>query len=411
MIKQNILMILSEYPNINKSSNLYSDLAEALKSHGYNVTVVVTEESRNIKSTQLLKENGIDVLRVRVGNIYNVGLLEKGITYMKIGILTKMAILKHFSKSQFDLILFMSPPLTIINTVKWAMNKFKCSSYLMMKDIFPQNAVDLGIILKNSIIYYYFKRQEKKLYTVPTTIGCMSKMNKKYLLQHNDFLNNVKIEIFPNTQKLQKKYIRNTEYTLRKKYGIPTDTVLAIYGGNLGKPQGVDFFMEVLESYKNNSNISFLIISRGTEKDKLYNFVDKNNIKNVYKFELMPRKDYEEILKECDIGLIFLDKRFTIPNFPSKILSYFNISIPVMAAIDVNNDFGEMIDKTNSGYWVESGDIKSYINKFDKLIQDKNLRISMGKNGRKCMETQFSVENSVKIIDTYLNKRKEDKNV
>lgn len=405
MNKKNILMITSEYPNISKSSNIYTDLAEALKNNGYSVTVAITEESKNIDKTQIFNENGIDVLRVKVGNIYNVSLIEKGITFLKSGFLLKQAIAKFLNKRNFDLVLFMSQPVTIANTVKWAMKKFKCPSYLMMKDIFPQNGVDIGIISKKSLIYLYFKKQEKNLYKTATIIGCMSEMNKKYLLEKNSYLKEEKMDIFPNTQKIENLDNQNYKYELREKYGISKDVVLAVYGGNLGKPQGVEFFIEVLNKYKNNTDINFLILARGTEKDRLYKFIEENNIKNVYKFDLLPREDYQAFLKECDIGLIFLDKRFTIPNYPSKSLAYFNLSIPIMAALDKNNDFKDMLEETKSGFWAEAGKIKEYEEKLNLLINDKNLRNQMGMNGRKCLEEKFSVENSVKIIDNFFYKR------
>lgn len=404
MNKKNILMISSEYPNVSKSSNIYTDLAEALKLDGYNITVAITEESKNIDNTQIFNENQIDVLRVKVGNIYNVSLLEKGITFLKSGWLLRRAIGKYLKERKFDLILFMSQPVTIANTVKWAMKKFKCPSYLMMKDIFPQNGVDIGIISKKSPVYFYFKWQEKKLYKTATTIGCMSEMNKKYLLEHNEYLKEEKMEIFPNTQKVEQFKNKDGKYILREKYGISKEKILAVYGGNLGKPQGVDFFIEVLEKYKSNPNINFLILARGTEKDRLYKFIDENNIKNVYKFDLLPREDYQKILEECDIGLIFLDKRFTIPNFPSKSLAYFNLAIPIMAALDKNNDFKDMLEQTESGLWAEAGNIEEYEKKLNQLIEDKDLRYRIGQNGRKCLEENFSVENSVKIINDYFKK-------
>lgn len=244
------------------------------------------------------------------------------------------------------------------------------------------------------------------MYKTASMIGCMSEMNIKYLLEHNSYLKKEKLELFPNTQKIEEKDSNNTSYLLRKKYNIPTDKVLAVYGGNIGKPQGVEFFMEVLKEYKNNNKINFLILARGTEKEKLYKFIDDEKIENVYKFDLLPRNDYQQIVSECDIGLIFLNKKFTIPNYPSKVLAYFNLSIPVMAAIDKNNDFKDMLENTHSGFWSEAGNINSYKEKMDKLIGDKELRQKMGQSGRATLEKQFSVDRSVEIINKYLSSEK-----
>ena len=54
----------------------------------------------------------------------------------------------------------------------------------------------------------------------------------------------------------------------------------------------------------------------------------------------LPKADYETIVASCDVGMIFLDHRFTIPNFPSRMLSYMKAKIPILAVTDPNTDVG-----------------------------------------------------------------------
>ena len=230
-----------------------------------------------------------------------------------------------------------------------------------------------------------------------------------YLLEHNKFLDKNKLEIFPNTVKItnQAKVNKTTKKKIREKYGLTEDDVVAIYGGNFGRPQGLDFLLDVLRAYKNKKNVKFILIGRGTEKAKIFNEVNNNGYKNVLTYDFMPRDDYEALTRVCDIGLIFLDKRFTIPNYPSKTLSYFECSLPIMAAIDKNTDYSKLLEEVNCGFWVENGDIKSFKNKFNQLIKDKKLRSTMGDNGHQHLINEWNVEKSVKIIERYIG----DKNV
>ena len=112
-----ILFITSDYSKPNKGENIYTDLAKALNNK-HDIKVVATEEKKNTNKTYLNKENGIDVLRVKIGNLYEVGLIEKGFTILTIGYHLKKGIKKFFSKEKFDLILFQSPPLTMASAVK-----------------------------------------------------------------------------------------------------------------------------------------------------------------------------------------------------------------------------------------------------------------------------------------------------
>jgi len=145
------LFISSDFPNPNKSSNIYTDLAEALKEAGHTVKVVVSEEKKSTKKTTLLKEREIDVLRVKTGNIYEVGFVEKAITFITISNNLIKNIKKYYAKEKFDFVITSTPPITFNKVVKWAMKYYNCKSYLMLKDIFPQNGVDLGLYKKSGL--------------------------------------------------------------------------------------------------------------------------------------------------------------------------------------------------------------------------------------------------------------------
>ncbi len=396
-----ILFITSDYQTPDAGSNIYTDLAEALNNANHSVKVVVAEERKKINETKLNEENGISVLRVKTGNLYEVGFVEKTITFLKISRDLIKGIKKYYNNEQYDLILFQSPPVTFHTVVKWAMKKYKAKSYLMMKDIFPQNGVDIGLYKKNSLVYYFFRYHERKLYKVSSKIGCMSQKNIDYLIEHNPYLDKSKFELFPNTVKVSSRYKISEEEKnkIRKKYGLKDNDIVAIFGGNFGKPQGLDFLVDVIDLYKNNENLKFVLIGRGTEKKRIFKIVKERNYQNVLMYDYIPRNDYEILSSACDIGLIFLDRRFTVPNFPSKTLSYFECQLPIMAAIDVNTDYGEMLEKTKCGYWVENGNLKAYKNKFDKLLNNEKLRHEFGRNGRRYFEKECNVLKSVKILE------------
>src|SRR5699024_5559770 len=149
-----------------------------------------------------------------------------------------------------------------------------------------------------------------------------------------------KLQIFPNTTKLnrEEEYIDDARQ-IKRRYSIPENRVIITYGGNFGKPQGIDFLIQILDVYKNNENVEFLLVGKGTEKEKLYRYIKEKNIENVKLINFLNSEEFSKILKISDIGLVLLDYRFTIPNIPSKILTYFKNRVPIMAATDNNTDF------------------------------------------------------------------------
>lgn len=403
-IELRILYIATSFPEPNKGATIYTDLADALNEAGHEITVAVSEQARNLSHTTMKKERGFDVLRIVTGNYYDVGLVEKGITTLRIPSFMKKGITQNLNDREFDFILYEAPPVTNASLVSWAKKKFNCPSYLMLKDIFPQNAVDIGMMKKDGFIYKFFLSKEKQLYDSADIIGCMSEGNRQYILRHNPLIKPDKVEIFPNTKKLTESYLTN-ESSMRQKYSIPKEVCVFLFGGNMGKPQYVNLLCEAIIDCKDDENIFFLFIGRGTERYKLEETIKSKGIKNTRVIENLPRDEYEQITKECNVGLIILDPRFTIPNYPSRILSYMEYAKPVLAATDKVTDLKDLIEDSECGEWVWSGDKDAFVEKI--RIMSKNLSlVEMGKKGRNYIEQNFNLNISVHILGNHFTEEK-----
>ncbi|WP_143315062.1 glycosyltransferase family 4 protein [Clostridium sp. HBUAS56017] len=398
-----ILYIATSFPKPEKGATIYTDLAEALHDAAHEITIVVSEQKRNKEKAGIKKERGFDVLRIVTGNYYDVGYVEKGITTLKMPLLMRRGIKKYLANKVFDFILFEAPPVTNAGLVDWAKKEFNCPSYLMLKDIFPDNAVDLGIIKRDSLLFRYFSAKAKKLFEVTDYVGCMSYANKQYVIKHNSWLDPKKVDIFPNTKKLIES-IDLDGFPMRKKYKISEEACVFLFGGNMGRPQCVNLLCEAIRECKDDKGIFFLFVGRGTDRYKLEQIIQENNIRNALLIDSLPRNEYEKIIKECNVGLIVLDPRFTIPNYPSRILSYMEYAKPVLAATDKVTDIKELIKEAECGNWVWSGDSREFINTIRKMSKSDALTI-MGSNGRKYIEDKFDVKNSVKILEKYFVKK------
>lgn len=395
-----ILFLTLAYPEGEVSRNLYVDLMREFKDRGDEVFVICQREKRYDKQTELKNELGIQVLRVRTGNVTKTGLLEKGISTLLIERQFIKAVKEYFKNIRFDLIIYSTPPITFVKVVEFIKKRDGSKTYLLLKDIFPQNAVDLGIIKERSLIWQYFRKKERNLYALSDNIGCMSEANVDYVIKHNSEVDRNKVEVCPNSIKPVEMhdYSSIERNDIRLKYNIPTESVLYIYGGNLGKPQGIDFLMDVLDSVKNMENIFFLIIGSGTEFNKIKTEVIRSKQMNIKIEEYMPKNEFDEILSVSDVGLVFLDKRFTIPNFPSRINSYMEFGLPILAATDLNTDVKDMLHEAKCGLWSPSGDLESFMHNVVNLNSNEVLRLEMGSNGRTYLEENFTVDRTYEII-------------
>ncbi len=401
----NILFLtLSKMENINQRG-IYTDLVEELSERGINIYVVSPRQKRENLPTELSKEGNISILKVKTGNITSTkSFIEKGISTIMIEYQYLSAIKKYFKDVKFDMIIYSTPPITFNKILKYFKRKQNSKTYLMLKDIFPQNAVDIGIMRNGSLLWRYFRNKEIKLYKNSDMIGCMSKGNMDYILKHNSFINKEKVEIFPNSIKPIDRIIkRKKDIEILKRYNIPIDSTLFVYGGNLGKPQGIDFLLEVIDSFYKVEKGHLLIVGSGTEFNKIKEHIEKNKPKNVTLFKRLPKEEYDKLVGSADVGLIFLDKRFTIPNFPSRLTSYMENSLPILAATDKSTDLKDVLKVSESGFWCESGDIDSFIYYAQILSEDGELRIKMGFNGRIYLEENYDITKNIDILLKHLD--------
>ena len=218
-----------------------------------------------------------------------------------------------------------------------------------------------------------------------------------YFLKHNPEINPKIVEICPNSIDVIDKSIDDKKKKIiREKYGIPLDKKVFIYGGNLGKPQGINFLIKCLHNQRKNKDAFFLIIGEGTEYKNLEHMTQEYPQDNFKLMKSLPKEDFDMVVGACDVGLIFLDYRFTIPNFPSRLLSYMQAKIPVLASTDSSTDIGEVIVNGGFGWWCESNNIDNF-NLAINTIMKENLK-KLGNNAFKYLNENYSVTNSYHII-------------
>ena len=397
-----ILLVLSAVENIS-DRGIYSDLVRKFRDEGHHVYVVKALERRHHKDTTLEVVDGIEFLKVKTLNIRATNVVEKGLSTITIESLFKRAIKEYFKDVKFDLILYTTPPITFLNVVKYLKTSNpQAISYLLLKDIFPQNAVDIGMFGEKSVFNWYFRKKEKALYEASDFIGCMSPANVKYVLDHNTEVNAELVEVAPNSIELNEtKFEEGQEkaerYYIRKKYDLPTDTPIFIYGGNLGKPQGIDYLVKCLDACKKRKNCYFVVVGNGTEYGKIDSWFKVNGSDSCVKLmQRLPKDDYDMLVKHCDVGLIFLDHRFTIPNYPSRLLSYLENKMPVICATDVNTDIGKIAEENGYGYWCESVKPEDFTALVDKML--KSDRKAMGEKGYEFLKNNYLVEHTYNKI-------------
>ncbi|TYC08811.1 glycosyltransferase family 4 protein [Bizionia gelidisalsuginis] len=397
----NILFLSMVNISTLQQRGIYHDLLNQFINENHSVFIVTPSERRHKKKTVLLQEGKASLLNVQTLNLTKTNVIEKGLGQILVEKQFLKAIKKNYKDVTFDLVLYSTPPITFSKVISYIKHKDNAYSYLLLKDIFPQNAVDMKMIKQNSLIHRYFNKKEKELYALSDTIGCMSEANKTFILKNNPSVSEEKVEVNPNSiHPLFIKYDDEEKAAIKSKYKIPLDKTIFVYGGNLGIPQGVDFLLDTIAKLK-EPTAHIVVVGGGTQFTKLEQWFETNSPSNATLLAGLPKNEYDSLLAACDIGMIFLHKDFTIPNFPSRLLAYLEMKKPVLAATDVNTDIGKVIENAQCGYWVEAGDSDGIQNKISALCKS-NLK-SMGSNSWDLLNREYLVEKSYSLILEKIN--------
>lgn len=382
-----------------ESRGIYTDLMRKFREEEHNVYVVAPLERREGRETCVIEEKGVKILSVRTLNVQKTNVIEKGIGQVSIEFLYKSAIKKYFAGVCFDLILYSTPPITFPKVIEYAKKTNpSAKTYLLLKDIFPQNAVDMGMLTKagvKGLLYKFFRAKEKKLYALSDYIGCMSPANVEYVLKNNPEIPTDRVEVAPNSIELNED-IRVKDKSVLTKYNLPTDKPIFIYGGNLGVPQGIPFLIECLEANADREDCHFVVVGSGTYYQRLVDWYQARKPNAVTIMEGLPKDDYDRLVQACQVGLIFLDYRFTIPNFPSRLLSYLEYKMPVIACTDPNCDAGSIAEANGFGFYAPSNDVAAFTKIVDKMLVSDMA--AMGEKGYQFLKENYLIEHTYNQI-------------
>lgn len=372
---------------------MYSDMVNVFHKNGHKVFPMAPINGKESKS-HISNEHGIDVLRIKTLDVFSKNKFKKGFANILLSPQFKNGYNKFWKDHQIDLVIVATPSVMFADFISYLKKEIKADVLLMQKDIFPQNAVDLGFMKKDSIMYNFFKKNEVKLLSKADFVGCTSPGNIDYLLKHYDFLNKENVKLLYNSTNLLE---FSQDQTIRSKYKLENKFVV-VFGGNMGKPQQLENVLSLAKKCSIYEDVRFLIIGTGTEVDDLKREAEKLALRNIQFIDKVPREDYFQLLSSCNVGLISLHQNFTVPNTPMKLNDYLNAEIPVLASIDRSNDLGILLEKNKMGKYAFADSPEDLFLAFKELYENKDKCNELGRNGKRFCIENLSADKSYQTI-------------
>lgn len=388
------LLVLTNYfpPEIGSASHLFYELSESLVKNGHKVTVVTGFPSYNVKEIPkryrrrfFLREklDGIKIIRLATVSLPREVPVTRGLEHFLVSL---VLFLGGLISSKQDLVLVYSPPLPL-GLSAYVLGRMKRIPFILnVQDIFPQNAIDLGI-LTNRFLINLFEAIERFIYKKADYITVHSEGNRKQVIAKG--ATSRKVIIIPNW--VDTTLIRPSQEPNKfERDNNLAGKFIVSFAGIMGYSQDLETVIESAALVKSYEDILFLLVGDGVRKEKLQMKVKALKLSNVRFLSMQPRNIYPHILNASHVCLVTLKKEVKTPVIPSKLLGIMAAGRPVVASLDPNNEATKIIQTAKCGFCVDPENPKELSRAILKLCRNPALRDKLGKNGRCCVEKRFS---------------------
>jgi len=392
-----VLILVDCYlPSHKSGAKLIHDLGVELSRQGCRVTIL-TAAPGLARDLVVTDEDALRIARVKTPKIKGAWKPLRAFHEARLSSIVWGKAGNFLADNPADLIIFYSPTIFWGGLVRRLKALWEVPAYLILRDIFPEWAADVGL-LGRGLIYRYFRRQAIRQYDSADIIGVQSPGDLPYF--ENSFERNFprrsyRLEVLHNWSALREQNLPRTEY--RARLGLQGKVVF-FFGGNLGAAQDMDNIVRLASSLKDHDEIRFLLVGEGDEAPRLRKMISERELRNILLLPAMEQREYLAMVSEFDVGLITLDRRLTHHNIPGRLLAYLYWGIPVLASINPGNDLFELIGNSFAGFCLENGEDEKLRVAALVLAGDADLRSRMGKNARVLLERTFSAEKAARQI-------------
>ncbi|MDP2850898.1 MAG: glycosyltransferase family 4 protein [Sulfuricurvum sp.] len=382
-----ICLIVDDYlPESKKvAAKMMHELACEFLVQGHEVTVITPSEELD-HSIDISLLNGITIWRFKSGKIKNVGKIQRALNETLLSHRAWRSLKPLIKQNKHDLIVYYSPSIFWGNLVYKLKKIWGVPSYLILRDFFPQWAIDQGLIRSKSFIEKYFRFFETKNYDAADTIGVMSPKNKEWF--ESIIQTKRPIEVLYN-------WAANTPVNsnshFRESLGLQ-NKIVYFYGGNIGHAQDMMNIVRLAKNMCEEKKAHFVLVGAGDEVEVVKEAIDKEHLSNITLLPSVSQEVYKQMLSEFDIGLFTLHKNHTTHNFPGKLLGYMVQGIPILGSINPGNDLKPVIEGANAGLISANGEDTIFLANALKLLHNDQYRKQTGENAKKLLEQTFSVE-------------------
>lgn len=387
----NILLVTDAYPpEIRSSSHMMRELAQELLSRGHRITVLTSWPRYNVNAAQPVAqtepktfEEGATIIRVKTLPHHKVNFLVRGIAQLLMPQQFLRA-LRRFGTQDYQAVIVYSPPLPLAQ-VGSALRRKGAYFALNVQDVFPQNAIDLGV-LRNPMLIAMFRAMERAAYRNANRIFVHSESNLEFIKRARPQTGG-KLAVLHNWVDA-KSYRLPPSRRYRDAYGLEGKFVIG-FAGVMGPSQQLDLILDAASRLRSFEDIAFLFVGDGSELGRLKDLAHEQKLSNVLFRPFVPREDYPELLKNFDVGMVCLSPKNHTPVVPAKLLTYMAAGLPVLAVLNRESDGNAIVRTAECGLAVPSDEPDAILDAIKTMFDSRLDLLEWGKHGQVYVNQHF----------------------
>jgi glycosyltransferase involved in cell wall biosynthesis len=389
-----IALIADTFPPLRTSGAVQlRDLSREFVRQGHELTVILPDADLG-QAWAMENVDGARILRLRAPRTKDIGYVRRTLgEFLMSFVMRRNLASSPLADVKWDGVVWYAPSIfhgPLANALKRAS---RCKGYLIIRDIFPQWAADMGLMRKGMLPFRFFDAVARYQYSVADTIGVQTPGNLSYFKEWKQVAGR-SLEVLPNWLG----DAADVRCTIRI-----ADTPLAgrkifVYAGNMGVAQGMDILIDLAERLRAQTNVGFLFVGRGTDAGRLASLAKTRGLDNVlFRDEIHP-DEIPDLYAQCHVGMVALDPRHKSHNIPGKFLTYMQSGLPVLANINAGNDLAGIIRKEKVGIVSEDNSADTLHILAQELLECLDDDAAFSIRCKALFTRLFSAENAVQQV-------------
>lgn len=386
-------LIADTFPPLRTSGAVQlRDLSREFARQGHELTVLLPSWEQ-AEAWRLEEVDGVQVLRLKSPRTKDINYVQRTLAEFWMPFAMRRSLAASPMKDQrWDGVIWYAPSIFHGPLANHLKRQSACPGYLIIRDIFPEWAVDMGL-MGRGLPYRLFSAVARYQYSVADVIGVQTDGNRSYFAEWTQRPGK-RLEVLQNWLGPA----AQTPCSIRLSEGPLGGRKVFVYAGNMGVAQGMDVLIDLAEHLRSREDVGFLFVGRGSEAKRLAALATSRGLGNVLFHDEIHPDEIPGLYAQCHIGLVALDQRHRTHNIPGKFLTYMQSGLPVLARVNPGNDLVQLIQQEAVGRACETSDVLSLKNEAERLLGDIEDQQDFSARCRNLFANRFSATSAVAQI-------------